>query len=131
MSGRHRSPEDTALRELTALGLGLLTVATVAITVAQPATPARLFLTVAFALLAPGWAAAAYLRIREPALLWSAAVALSMAISILLAQVMLSAGYWHPWAAMLGLELVTAGVLLHHVLRWRHPGVLPRFGAAR
>jgi hypothetical protein len=104
-------------RRGTASGLALLTLATGALTAAHAHTGLLLYLTVAFVLVAPGWALACYLRITPPALLWSVAVALGVALGILIAQVMVSAGAWHPWAAMLGFEALTLAALVHRAVQ--------------
>ncbi len=101
-------------RKGTACGLALLTLAAGTLTAAQVDTPLRLYLTVAFVLLAPGWAVASRLRMAQPALLWSVTCGLGLALGILVAQVMVEAGYWHPWGAMLGFEALTLAVLVHH-----------------
>jgi hypothetical protein len=117
VSAAEVSAARMSARQGTACGLALLTLATCALTAAQVQTPLRMYLTVAFLLLAPGWALASYLRITEPALLWSVASGLGIALGILVAQVMVSAGYWHPWGAMLGFETLTLAVLLHHSVK--------------
>jgi hypothetical protein len=101
----------------TAGGLALLTLATGSLTAVQVHAPFLLYLTVAFILLAPGWAIASHLRITQPALLWSVASGLGLALGILLAQVMISAGYWHPWGAMLGFEALTLAALAHQAVK--------------
>lgn len=101
----------------TAGGLALLTLATASLTAAQVHTPFLLYLTVAFVLVAPGWAIASHLRITQPALLWSVASGLGLALGILVAQVMVSAGYWHPQEAMLGFEALTLAALVHHAVK--------------
>ncbi|MGH7747415.1 MAG: hypothetical protein ACREQ5_22050, partial [Candidatus Dormibacteria bacterium] len=83
-------------------------------------TPVRLYLTLAFVVLAPGWALAAYLRTDQPALIWSAAVSLGIAVGILVAQTMVSAGLWYPRGALLGLTGLTLATLLHHLVRRPH-----------
>lgn len=134
MTGRHsRSGAATVLqppsparttRRLTAALLAALTVATATLTLLGMDTPIRLYLTVAFVILAPGWAVTAYLHIQEAALTWSVSVAVGVALSIAVAQVMVSAGFWHPWGAMLALEILTVGLLGHHMVRWqpKHAG---------
>jgi uncharacterized membrane protein len=77
----------------------------------------RLVLTVLFALTVPGWAIAAYLRPWRQSYVWTVAVAVSLALSILLSQAMLSLGYWHPEAALLAFALVCMVPLAHHVVR--------------
>jgi uncharacterized membrane protein len=79
--------------------------------------PWRLVLTVLFALTVPGWAIAAYLRPWRQSYVWTVAVAVSLALSILLSQAMLSLGYWHPEAALLVFALVSMVPLAHHVVR--------------
>jgi hypothetical protein len=104
-------------RRGTASALALLTLATGALTAAQVHTGLLLYLTVGFVLLAPGWAISCHLRITQPALLWSAASGLGLALGILVGQVMVSTGYWHPWGAMLGFEALTLAALLHHAVK--------------
>jgi hypothetical protein len=104
-------------RRGTACGLALLTLATGMLTTAEVRTSLLLYLTVAFVLAAPGWAIACYLRITQPALLWSVASGLGIALGILVAQVMVSSGYWHPWGAMLGFEALTLAALMHHAVK--------------
>ncbi len=100
----------------TAGGLALLTLVTGVLTAARVDTPVLLYLTVAFVLTAPGWKVAAWLRIGQPALAWSVACGLGLALGIVAAQVMVSAGWWHPWAAMLGLQAVTLAALVHRAV---------------
>ncbi|MGH3494037.1 MAG: hypothetical protein ACRDRL_04830 [Sciscionella sp.] len=109
----------TALRErsrqLTALALALLTVLNGVFTTIGVHTPIRLYVTVAFLLLAPGWALAAFLRDAGPALVWSVAVCLGLAVGILLAQTMVTATFFKPALAMLALDGLTLGLLLYHI----------------
>jgi len=77
----------------------------------------RLVLTVLFALIVPGWAVAAYVRPWRQSFVWTVAVAVSLALSILLSQAMLSVGYWHPEQALLVFALASMVPLGHHVLR--------------
>jgi hypothetical protein len=103
-------------RQRTAGGLALLTLVTAALTVAQ-VHAGVLYLTIAFVLTAPGWALASYLRITPPGLAWAVAAALGLAMAILVAQVMVTAGYWHPRGAMLAFEALTLAALLPRVVR--------------
>lgn len=107
------------LRHVTAAVLAVLALLTGALTLLGVDTPVRLYLTVAFVILAPGWALTSYLHIVQPALVWSVSVGVGVALAILVAQVMVSAGFWHPWAAMLGMEALTVVLLAHHLVRWR------------
>jgi hypothetical protein len=104
-------------RQGTAAGLALLTLVTGTLTAAHAHTSLLLYLTVAFVLVAPGWAIASRLPITQPALMWSAACGLGIALGILTAQVMVSTGYWHPWGAMLGFEALTLAALMHRVVK--------------
>ena len=104
-------------RQRTAGGLALLTLVTAALTVAQAPARVLLYLTIAFVLTAPGWALACYLRITPPGLAWAVAVALGLAMAILVAQVMVTAGFWHPRGAMLAVEALTLAALLPRVVR--------------
>jgi uncharacterized membrane protein len=79
--------------------------------------PWRLVLTVLFALTVPGWAVAAYVRPWNQAFQWTVAVAVSLALSILLSQAMLTLGFWHPEGALLGFALVSMVPLGHHIMR--------------
>jgi len=79
--------------------------------------PWRLVLTVLFALTVPGWAVAAYVRPWSQSFQWTVAVAVSLSLSILLSQAMLTLGYWHPEAALLGFALVSMAPLGHHLVR--------------
>ena len=79
--------------------------------------PWRLVLTVLFALVVPGWAVAAYVRPWRQSFVWTVAVAVSLALSILLSQAMLTIGYWHPERALLVFALLSMVPLGHHVIR--------------
>ncbi len=117
MTARTMTARTMTARQGTAGSLALLTLAAGVLTAAQVQTPVRLYLTVAFVLLGPGWALASGLRITQPALLWTLAAGLGIALAILVAQVMVSAGYWHPWGAMLGFEALTLALLLRRLVR--------------
>ncbi|HEY2764595.1 MAG TPA: hypothetical protein VGJ13_11365 [Pseudonocardiaceae bacterium] len=106
-----------ATRQIVAAGLALLTLLTAGLVAADVTSPVRLYLTVAFVVLAPGWALAAYLRTDQQALIWSAAVSMGIALTILIAQVMVSAGFWHPEGGLLALAGLTLVALLHHMVR--------------
>lgn len=108
---------ELAYRRTTASVLIAVAAAT-ALSVLLGATgPWRLALTVLFALTAPGWAVAAYVRPWRQSFVWTVAVAVSLALSILLSQAMLSLGYWHPERALLAFTLASMIPLGHHVVR--------------
>jgi len=104
-------------RRRTALILLAVAVANVLSVLIGVGGPWRLVLTVLFALTVPGWAIVAYLRPERQSYLWTVAVAVSLALSILLSQAMLSLHYWHPEAALLVFALVCMVPLAHHVVR--------------
>jgi uncharacterized membrane protein len=104
-------------RQAVAATLILLTLLTGVLTAADIHTSLRLWITLAFVVLAPGWALAAYLPVAEPALTWSVAVSLGIALGILVAQTMVSAGVWYPTGALLILAGLTCAALVHHLVR--------------
>jgi hypothetical protein len=113
----HSRRAVVGLRRATASGLLVLTVVTGVLILADVQTPARLFVTLAFVLLAPGWAIAAFVRPARPSLTWSVAVAVGISVSIVIAQLMVNLHQWTPTPAMLALTGGTAPLLLHHLLR--------------
>lgn len=110
-------PEVLAGRRVTALVLLAVAVGTAASVLVDATGTWRLVLTVVFALTTPGWAVAAYVRPWRPSFVWTVAVAVSLALSILLSQVMLTVGYWHPRQGLLALALVSVIPLVHHAVR--------------
>jgi uncharacterized membrane protein len=108
---------DVILRRRTA-SVMLVVAACTALSVLIGATGTwRLVLTVLFALIVPGWAVAAYVRPWRQSYIWTVAVAVSLALSILLSQAMLSLGYWHPEQALLAFAVVSMIPLAHHLVR--------------
>jgi len=103
-------------RRITAGALLMLSLLTGLTTALDLNTPLRLYLVVAFVLLAPGWAMVAHLRADRPALEWVAAIGLGVALATLLAQTMVSVRSWHPVGAMVVLTVLTAAALLPHLL---------------
>ena len=108
---------ELAYRRVTALVLLGVAVCTVLAVLIGATGPWRLVLTVLFALTVPGWAVAAYVRPWRQSFVWTVAVAVSLALSILLSQGMLSLGYWHPERALLAFALVSMIPLAHHIVR--------------
>jgi uncharacterized membrane protein len=106
-----------ASRRITATALIALTALIAALTAFDVHTPLRLFLTVAFVAVAPGWAAVVYLRISPASLAWITAIASGISLVILVAQVMVLTRWWHPAAALLTLCGLTLSALLHHLVR--------------
>ncbi len=112
-------------RQVVAATLALLTLLTGVLTAADFHTPLRLWITLAFVVLAPGWALAAYFPAAEPALTWSVAVSLSIALGILVAQTMVSVGVWYPTGALLVLVGLTFAALVNHLVRRPVPSSSP------
>ncbi|GAA1831575.1 hypothetical protein GCM10009836_06940 [Pseudonocardia ailaonensis] len=76
----------------------------------------RLFVTIGFLLLGPGWAAAGFLRRAPAAHVWLLTLGVGIATSLLAAQIMVSTTWWHP---DLMLYIVTVGsvpFLLRHAV---------------
>ena len=108
-------------RRITAyclLGVCALTVLLIAIDVV---TPARTLLVLVFVTTAPGWALISYVNVRHVSVTWISAVGLSVAVSIVLAQVLVLTHAWHPEAAVVGMAIATGALLIHHVVRSRPP----------
>ena len=105
------------VRRATAGGLLALTAATAVFILADVHTPARLLVTLAFVVLAPGWAVAAFVRPARPSLIWITAVGVGVSASIVIAQLMVNLHQWNPTPMMLALAGVTVPLLVHHLLR--------------
>lgn len=108
---------ELAYRRATASVLLAVAVCTALAVVVGATGSWRLVLTVFFAMTVPGWAVAAYVRPWRQSFVWTVAVAVSLALSILLSQAMLSLGYWHPERALLAFALVSMVPLGHHIVR--------------
>ena len=75
----------------------------------------RLVALLVFALTAPGWAVTAFFLPLEPAIEWTLAITLSIAISTILSMLMIISNHWIPVPAMLGLACVVGGLLIFHI----------------
>ncbi|HET6503278.1 MAG TPA: hypothetical protein VFG87_21220 [Amycolatopsis sp.] len=102
---------------LTAAALLVLTAVNLLLAGLDVHSALRLYLSVAFVVLAPGWAMTARLRIGTPALAWITAIAAGLSLTLLVAQVMVSTHWWHPTAAFLVLSALTFLALLAHLIR--------------
>lgn len=76
----------------------------------------RFFVTVGFLVLGPGWAAAGFLRRAPAAHVWLLAVGVGVAVTLLIGQVMVSAGTWEPAAALYLVTGVVTPFLLRHAV---------------
>jgi len=76
----------------------------------------RLALTVGFLLLGPGWAAAGFLRRAPAAHMWLLTVGVGVATTLLAAQVMVSATWWHPDLMLYIVTALSVPFLLRHAV---------------
>ncbi|WP_020674173.1 hypothetical protein [Amycolatopsis nigrescens] len=98
-------------RWIAALLLGL-TGLTGLLAVFDLSGPLRLAVTVAFFALVPGWAVLANFGPGTGSTTWALAVALSVAVDLIIAQVMLLTGAWSPATASVCLLSVSAVLLV-------------------
>jgi uncharacterized membrane protein len=103
------------LKLVTAYILLLSSAAAMWLTVLDINGTVRLVVLLVFALTAPGWAVTAFFLPLEPAIEWTLAVTLSIAISTILSMLMLISNHWIPVPAMLGLACVVGGLLIFHI----------------
>lgn len=99
-----------AVAGLVACGLNLLNVS------GGIGGDVRLFVTIAFLLLGPGWAAAGFLRRAPAAHVWLLTIGVGVATTLLAAQVMVSAVWWHPNWMLFILTAVSVPFLLRHAV---------------
>ena len=76
----------------------------------------RFFVTMAFLILGPGWAAAGFLRRAPAAHVWLLAAGVGISVSLLVAQIMVSAGVWRPAAALYLMTVLSVPFLLRHAV---------------
>jgi hypothetical protein len=74
----------------------------------------RFYITMAFLVLGPGWAAAGFLRRAPAAHVWLLTVGVGVASTLLVAQFMVSTGWWHPEIALYLMTVVSVPFLLRH-----------------
>ncbi|MCB0209647.1 MAG: hypothetical protein KDJ52_09970 [Anaerolineae bacterium] len=70
-------------------------------------TPIRPLLTIGFILICPGMALVQFLRLKEPIIEITLAIALSIGISTVLSEVMALGKIWHPEAGLAALIILT------------------------
>ncbi|WP_435159161.1 hypothetical protein [Amycolatopsis sacchari] len=113
--------EQLRNRRITAyclLGVCLLTVLFV---VTGLTSPVRTLLVLVFVTTAPGWALISYVNVRHVSVTWISAVGLSLALTLVVAQMLVLTHAWHPEAAVVVLAVLTSALLAHHVVRSRPP----------
>ncbi len=76
----------------------------------------RFYVTVAFLILGPGWAAAGFLRRAPAAHVWLLTIGVGVAATLLLAQVMVSTGTWRPALALYAMTVISIPFLLRHAV---------------
>lgn len=76
----------------------------------------RFYVTLAFLLLGPGWAAAGFLRRAPAAHVWLLTLGTGVATTLLAGQIMVSTGYWQPATALYVLTIVSIPFLLRHAV---------------
>ncbi len=76
----------------------------------------RFLVTMGFLILGPGWAAAGFLRRAPAAHVWLLAAGVGLAVSLLVAQIMVSFGAWRPAAALYVVTLLSVPFLLRHAV---------------
>lgn len=77
---------------------------------------ARFLITTAFLVLGPGWAVAGFLRRAPAAHVWLLTVGVGVAATLLVGQLMVSTGAWHPAVALYLVTLVSVPFLLRHAV---------------
>ena len=76
----------------------------------------RFYVTLAFLVLGPGWAAAGFLRRAPAAHVWLLTIGVGVAATLLVAQVMISARIWDPTVALYLMTIVSIPFLLRHAV---------------
>lgn len=76
----------------------------------------RFYVTLAFLILGPGWAAAGFLRRAPAAHVWLLTVGVGVAATLLVAQVMVSSGTWRPAVALYAMTVLSIPFLLRHAV---------------
>jgi len=97
-NGRVRAWPSGAVRAVFSVFLLGTDVLLLALTLGNVHGPWRFVLGLLFALTAPGWSVVGLLRLNDTALEMGLSVALSLALLMLSAQVMMALSIWHPVA---------------------------------
>ncbi|GAA3832799.1 hypothetical protein [Amycolatopsis tucumanensis] len=113
--------QQLRIRRYTAYGLLAVCLVTIVLVWSGLDFFLRPLAVLVFVLTAPGWALISYVNVRHLSVTWVSAVGISLAITLIVAQVLVLTRFWHPEAAVVVLAFVTAVPLAHHVLRSR-PG---------
>ncbi|MTD57125.1 hypothetical protein [Amycolatopsis pithecellobii] len=111
--------EQLRIRRITAYCLLGICVLTALLITLDLDTPVRTIAVLLFLGTAPGWALISYVNVRHLSVTWISAVGLSLSAGLIVAQLLVLTHAWHPEAAVLGMVVATAALLVHHVLRSR------------
>jgi hypothetical protein len=76
----------------------------------------RFVVTIAFLVLGPGWAAAGFLRRAPAAHVWLLTVGVGVAVTLLVAQIMVNSAFWRPDLALYAITVVSVPFLLRHAV---------------
>lgn len=76
----------------------------------------RLFVTIGFLLLGPGWSAAGFLRRAPAAHVWLLTLGVGVATTLLAAQIMVSTVWWHPDLMLYIITGISIPFLLRHAV---------------
>lgn len=76
----------------------------------------RFYLTTAFLILGPGWAAAGFLRRAPAAHVWMLTVGVGVAVTLLIGQIMVSTAFWQPALALYAVTALSVPLLLRHAV---------------
>src|ERR1700731_3043962 len=103
-------PEQQVRRLITAIVLAVDVVALL-LAVMQTHGSLRFVVSLAFGLSVPGWSVVGFLRIKDVALLVSLTIAVSLAIELIVGEIMLGR-WWHLQLAEMGLAAACAFLLV-------------------
>ena len=104
-------------RELTTATLLLVDVISLVMVAAGHVGPARVAVALTAILSVPGWAVVAHLDLRWPAAEVALTLATSLAVLLVVGQLMISLRAWHPSAAWLAVGGVSAALLIGRLAR--------------
>ncbi|NIH80147.1 hypothetical protein [Amycolatopsis viridis] len=114
--------QQLRIRRYTAYGLLAVCLVTIVLVWSGSGVVLRPPAVLLFVLTAPGWALISYVNVRHLSVTWISAVGISLAIALIVAQVLVLTHTWHPEAAVVVLAAITTIPLVHHVLRSRPGG---------
>jgi hypothetical protein len=111
--------EQLRIRRITAYCLIVVCMVTLGLVFGDVDTFVRPVAILLFAGTAPGWAMISYVNVRHVSVTWISAIGLSLAVGLIVAQMLVLTHAWHPEAAVVGMALLTIPLLAHHVVRSR------------